>query len=169
MGTAQQLLFLVLEVGLHAVVVISEVLRLSTKSRCSRCCGAHLYQRQAIEQLNDALCTASVLLFLDPRLPYTVVTDASGSAAGGVLMQDQGNGLQPLAFLSKQLKPTEQRYSAYERDLAAVAYCLQSWRHYLEGCLGGVTMATDHQPLTHYMDQPVLSRVQTRWFRLGLF
>ena len=50
-----------------------------------------------------------------------------------------------------------------------VAYCLQSWRHYLEDCLGGVTVVTDHQPLTHYMDQPVLSRVQTRWLRLGLF
>ena len=41
-GTAQQRLFLVLKVVLHAVVVISEVLRLSTKSRCSRCCMAHL-------------------------------------------------------------------------------------------------------------------------------
>ena len=37
-GTAQQRLFLVLKVVLHAVVVISELLRLSTKSRCSRCC-----------------------------------------------------------------------------------------------------------------------------------
>ena len=37
-GTAQQRLFLVLKVVLHAVVVISEVLLLSTKSRCSRCC-----------------------------------------------------------------------------------------------------------------------------------
>ena len=43
-------------------------------------------------------------------------------------MQDQGNGLQPLAFLSRQLKPIEQGYSAYEQELAAVAYCLQSWR-----------------------------------------
>ena len=30
--------FLVLKVVLHAVVVSSEVLRSSTKSRCSRCC-----------------------------------------------------------------------------------------------------------------------------------
>ena len=41
-GTAQQRLFLVLKVVLHAIVVISEMLRLSTKSRCSRCCRAHL-------------------------------------------------------------------------------------------------------------------------------
>ena len=44
------------------------------------------YQRQAFEQLKDALCTTPVLLFPDPQLPYTVVIDASRSAAGGVLM-----------------------------------------------------------------------------------
>ena len=63
----------------------------------------------------------------------------------------------------------EQRYSAYERELAAVAYCLQSWRHYLEGCPGGVTVVTDHQPLVRLMDQQVLTWVQTKWLRLGLF
>ena len=94
----------------------------------------------------------------DPKLPYTIVVDASGIAASGVLMQDKGNGLQPLAFLSRQLKPTEQRYSAYERELAVVAYCLQSWRHYLEGCPSGVTVVTDHQPLVRIMDQQVLTR-----------
>ena len=101
-------------------------------------------------------------MFPDPKLPYTIVTNASGTAAGRVLMQDQGNGLQPLTFLSRRLKPTEQRYNAYERELVVVAYCLQSWRHYLEGCLGGVTVVTDHQPLVRLMDQQVLTRVQTR-------
>ena len=127
------------------------------------------FQKRAFHELKDALCTAPVLQYPNPDLPYTVVTDASGTAAGGVLMQDKGEGLQPLAFLSRRLKPTEQKYSAYERELAAVAYCLQSWRHYLEGCPGGVTVVTDHQPLTRIMDQPVLTRVQTRWMRLGLF
>ena len=70
--------------------------------------------RCAFYQLKEAVCTARVLLFPDPKLPYPVVTDAFSTAAGGVLMQDQGDGLQPLAFLSRQLKPTEQRYSAYE-------------------------------------------------------
>ena len=39
----------------------------------------------------------------------------------------------------------------------------------MEGCLGGVTVVTDHQPLVYLMDQQVLTRVQTRWLRLGLF
>ena len=29
-------------------------------------------------------------------------------------------------------------------------------------------MVTDHQPLTHLMEQQVLSRMQSRWVRLGL-
>ena len=43
----------------------------------------------------------------NPKLPYTIVIDASGIAVGGVLMQDQGNGLWRLTFLSRWLKPTE--------------------------------------------------------------
>ena len=126
-------------------------------------------QRKAFEDLKSALCAAPLLIYPDPSLPYTVVSDASGDAAGGVLMQDQGEGLRPVAFMSRAFKPTEQRYSAYERELAAVAYCFIQWRHYLEGCPGGVTVVTDHKPLTLLMDQQVLSRSQTRWIRLGLF
>ena len=81
------------------------------------------------------------------------MTDASGTTVGGVLMQDQGEGLRPLAFMSRVLKPTEQSYSAYEWELAAIAYCFIQWRHYLEGCLGGVSVMTDHQPLTLLMQQ----------------
>ena len=64
-----------------------------------------------------------MLVFPDPKLPYTVVTDASGMAAGGVLMQDQGDGPRPIPFMSQALKPTEQWYSAYKRELVAMAYC----------------------------------------------
>ena len=110
-------------------------------------------QRRAFEDLKSALCTAPLLIYPDPKLPYTVVSDASGEAAGGVLMQDQGDGLRPIAFMSKAFKPTERRYSAYERELAAVAYCFIQWRHYMEGCPGGVTVITNHKPLTLLMDR----------------
>ena len=72
------------------------------------------YQWRAFQQLKEALCAALVLLFSVPKLPYTVGTNASGTVVGGVLMQDQGDGLQPLVFLNIRLKPMEQRYSMYE-------------------------------------------------------
>ena len=127
------------------------------------------HQRHAFKAMKDAYCRAPILIFPDPKLEYTIFTDASGTGAGGALLQDQGEGLRPIAFLSRRLKPTEQKYSAYERELAAMAYCLQSWRHYVEGCPGGVVILTDHQTLNRIMDQPVLTRVQNRWMRLGLF
>ena len=77
-------------------------------------------------------------------------------------MQDHGEGLGPLAFLSRKLKPSEQKYSAYERELAAVAYCLINRRHYIEGCPGGVTAITDHKPLTNLMNQQQFTRAQMR-------
>ena len=118
---------------------------------------------------NLALCVAPLLIYLDPSLPYTVVLDAFEDTARGVLMQDQGKGLRPVEFMSRAFKPTEQWYSAYERELVAVAYCFIQWRQYLEGYPGGVTVVIDHKPLTLIMDQQVLSRSQTRWIRLSLF
>ena len=64
--------------------------------------------------------------------------------------------------MSRALKLTEQRYSAYEKELVAVAYYCIQWRHYLVGCLGGVTVVMDHQPLTHRMELQVLSQMQSR-------
>ena len=41
-----------------------------------------------------------MLVFLDPKLPYKVVADALGIAAGGVLIQDQSDGPRPITFIS---------------------------------------------------------------------
>ena len=101
-----------------------------------------------------------MLTYPDPDLEYTVITDASKIAVGGTLMQDHGEGLRPIAFMSRTLNPAERKYSAYERELAAMAFCFVKWRHYLEGCPGGVKLITDHKTLTSLMSQEVLSRVQ---------
>ena len=89
-----------------------------------------------------------MLWYPNPKLPYIVVTHASGAAVGGVLMQDQGEGLQPLAFMNEALKSSKRRYLAYEHELTAIPYCFHEWRHYLEDYVGGVTVMIDHQPLT---------------------
>ena len=109
-------------------------------------------QQKAFEETKTALCNAPILVFPEPLLPYTVVTDASKHAIGGVIMQDQGEGLRPIAFYSKTLSASEMKYSAYERKLAGIAYCFIVWQHYVEGCLGGVTVLTDHQTLRSLMD-----------------
>jgi hypothetical protein len=48
-----------------------------------------------------------VLLVPDTDKPFHVFADASQQAVGAVLMQDQGRGLQPVAFESRKLSPAE--------------------------------------------------------------
>lgn len=53
-------------------------------------------------------------------------------------MQEHRVGVQHLTFTCKALKPSEQCYSVYKGELAAVFYCFIRCRHCLEGCLGGL-------------------------------
>ena len=66
--------------------------------------------------------TAPVLILPDPNLPFVVHTDASGFAIGAVLQQDQGKGLQPIAFISKKMLDAETRYPVHEQELLAIIH-----------------------------------------------
>src|SRR5690606_11759416 len=62
-------------------------------------------QQEAFAALKQALCTAPVLLTPDPSRPYTLNCDACDYAIGATLQQDHGNGLQPVAYMSRKLTP----------------------------------------------------------------
>ncbi|GJP83677.1 hypothetical protein CLOP_g14034 [Closterium sp. NIES-67] len=53
--------------------------------------------QEAMEQLKQAHTSAPVLILPDPERDYNIEADANDQAVGAVLMQDQGNGLQPIA------------------------------------------------------------------------
>ena len=90
-------------------------------------------QQESFRQLKDAISKGPVLILPDPELPFVVHTDASGFAVGAVLQQDQGKGLQPIAFLSKKMLDAETRYPVHEQELLAIITALGAWRHYLHG------------------------------------
>lgn len=115
----------------------------------------------AFQQLKDAIVEGPVLILPDPKLPFVVHTDASGYAIGAVLQQDQGHGLQPIAFLSKKMLPAETRYPVHEQELLAIITALGAWRHYLYGTK--FVVRTDHKSLEHFKTQPLLSGRQSRW------
>lgn len=118
-------------------------------------------QQHAFDAIKQAMSTAPVLILPDPSLPFIVHTDASDYAVGAVLMQDQGKGEQPIAFLSKKMLPAETRYPTHEQELLAIIHALNSWRHYLSG--SKFTVRTDHKSLQFFKTQPRLSGRQSRW------
>src|SRR3979411_201942 len=118
-------------------------------------------QEQAFHTLKVAVSSAPVLIVPDPKLAYTVLTDASGYAIGAALCQDHGNGLQPCAYLSRKMNSHEMNYPVHEQELLAIIHALREWRHYLHG--NQFTVVTDHRSLQYLQTQPHLSARQTRW------
>eukprot|EP00253_Pinus_taeda_P011610 PITA_11610 len=113
--------------------------------------------QQSFEKLKQLLTSPPVLSIADPNKDYVVCTDASGEGVGGVLMQEG----RVIAYESRKLKEHEQKYSAYDLELAAVIHALKMWRHYLLG--RKFLLLTDHHSLTNYFSQPTLNARQARW------
>ncbi|GAX77913.1 hypothetical protein CEUSTIGMA_g5355.t1 [Chlamydomonas eustigma] len=81
---------------------------------------------------------------------------------GAVLLQDQGQGPQPVCYESRKLTPAERNYSTHELELLAIVHAVKIFRHYLEGCQH-FTLFTDHYSLRYFFTQKDLSRRQVRW------
>ena len=121
-------------------------------------------EAMAFQSLKDAICSAPTLAIADPNLPYTIHTDASDYALGGILLQQHGDVWRPVAFHSRKLNTHEQNYGISDKEALAIVDCLRTWRQYVEGSKGIVI--TDHAALTHLRTQPSLNRRQARWVEL---
>ncbi|GJP46057.1 hypothetical protein CLOM_g5396, partial [Closterium sp. NIES-68] len=97
----------------------------------------------------------------DLECDYVIEAVASDQAVGGVLMQDQENGLQPIAYLSKKLHGAELNYPIHDKEALAIIIAFKTWRCYLEGRT--TTVYTDHCNVKYLKTQPTLSRRQVRW------
>lgn len=67
-----------------------------------------------------------------------------------------------MAYVSSKFMAAEVNYTTGEQELLGIIKALREWRCYLEGCQG-LTLVTDHHPLTFLKSQPNLSRRQARW------
>jgi hypothetical protein len=106
---------------------------------------------KAFEGYTASLSRATLLEHPDPSAPFALVTDASKSAMGALLYQRAKNAWQPVAFFSKKLNTTQQRYRAYDRELLAIYEAVKHFCHMLEAC--HFISFTDHKPITYAFQQ----------------
>ncbi|CAI7877767.1 unnamed protein product [Closterium sp. NIES-53] len=118
-------------------------------------------EHAAFSTLENVLCSPPVLHIADPHRPFEVVTDANDIAIGAVLLQDFGNGLQPIAYESRKLHPPEKYYPIHDREMLAIVHAFKVWRCYLTGA--DVTGRTYHKSLQYLRVQPHLNPRQIRW------
>ena len=100
---------------------------------------------EAFEASKAALCQVTLLTHPQTNVPIAISSDASDIAVGGVLEQFVNDAWQPLGFFSRQLRPPEQKYSTYDRELLALYLAIRHFRYFLEG--REFTAYTDHKPL----------------------
>ncbi|XP_051916322.1 uncharacterized protein K02A2.6-like [Hippocampus zosterae] len=83
-------------------------------------------QARAFQDLKDAPTSTPVLAMFDPNRESKVSADASSYGLGGVLLQKWEEEWRPIAYKSRSLTPTEQRYAQVEKE-ALMQLCTEGW------------------------------------------
>jgi transposase InsO family protein len=98
----------------------------------------------AFAKLKELLAEAVSLRIPKDEIPFTLVTDASGTGVGAMLAQKEGDVLVPVAFYHHAMTPAEMKYDTTEKELLAVVKACTKWRVYLDSPFD---LITDHNAL----------------------
>ena len=113
------------------------------------------------QQIKHSLTTTPILALFDPNLMTTVSADASSFGLGAVLLQKQANGeTRPVAYISRAMTPTEQRYAQIEKESLALTWASKRFEDYLIGLQ--FTIETDHKPLVSLFGKKLLDELPLR-------
>ena len=105
-------------------------------------------QEKAFVSLKAALVSSAELAYPNLSQPFTVHLDASATAIGATLSQEDSDGhLRLITCTSRKLTPPERNYPTHQRELLALVDCFQRWKHYLLG--GKVVAYTDNVSLKY--------------------
>lgn len=116
---------------------------------------------QAFNHLKELLINAPILKYPDFSKPFVLTTDASNFALGAILSQGTPPKDQPIAFASRTLNETEQRYSTIEKELLAIVWSCKYFRPYLYG--RKFQIFTDHRPLVWLFNLKEPNSKLMRW------
>lgn len=117
---------------------------------------------EAFRKIVHCLTNAPVLAFADSTKPYVLHVDASANGLGAVLNQEYLEGLRPVAYASRKLSSTEQRYPTHQLEFLALKWAVVDKFHdYLYGVK--FVVRTDNNPLTYILTSAKLNATGHRW------
>ena len=85
----------------------------------------------SIELIKEALVNPPILCFPSEKHEFVVMTDASLYCIGGTIGHMIDGTFRPVAYASKILTETEQRYPSFKREFLALKHFVNFWRYYL--------------------------------------
>ena len=95
----------------------------------------------ALEKIKLLLTSAPVLKPFDLRKSAHIQADASQNGLGACLIQEG----RVVAYASRAMTTTEQRYAQIEKELLAICYACERFRQYILG--NSTIVESDHKPL----------------------
>ena len=122
-------------------------------------------QRTAFNKVKKLLIKPPVLAYFDPKKTTVVEADSSSYGLGGCLLQEHEEGLRPVAFCSRSLSNTEQRYPQIEKECLASVWSCERFDRYLMG-LDSFTLYSDRKPLIPLINSKDLSETPLRCQRM---
>ena len=117
-------------------------------------------QQHAFEEMKRIISKEVLLSFPDYTKPFHLYTDSSDYQLGAVLMQEN----KPIAFYSRKLTPTQQKYSVGEKEMLSIVETLGEFCNILFGY--PVVIHTDHANFTH--DTRVLKNARVMRWRMAI-
>ena len=102
-------------------------------------------QEQAFSQVKEELSKSTILALFDVRKESKISADASAYGVGAVLLQKTKLGWKPVAYASRSLSETEQRYAQIEKEALAITWACEKFSMYILG--KRFAIETDHKPL----------------------
>lgn len=118
-------------------------------------------RQQAFERLKQSLVSAPVLALPRDEGAFVVDVDAGPIQTGGVLQQWQDGELKVVAYFSRLLSRSEEKYCITKKELLAIVHALKLWKTYLLG--RKITLRTDHAALMYLRRTPEPIAQQARW------
>ena len=119
-------------------------------------------ENQAFERLKETLVSNQIMAHPNSQKPYILYTDACDYAIGGILCQEDEEGIErPIQYVSAQLTSTQRRWATVEKECWAVVYCLDKLRCYLLG--SEFVVFTDHKPLLSLFTSQMKNTKIQRW------
>ena len=107
-------------------------------------------QQKAFEMIKKDLTEAPVLAMPNTKGHMVLVSDTSKIACGSALYQKQEGRYRLIAYFSKKLQLSAQRYSISELELTGIYANVTAFKHLLRN--SNFTLYCDHSALVHIMN-----------------
>jgi len=109
-----------------------------------------LEQQECFARLKNMLTNAPILSLPNREGKFILDTDASNSAIGAVLSQEQDGKEKVIAYASNKLTKTQKSYCITRKELLAAYNYIKQFKHYLTG--QKFTLRTDHKAIVWLLD-----------------